>query len=149
MPHSDAIEANIREKAAKLEEFYPQLMSYRVVVEEQRRHKHQGKLLNIRIDLHVPGHEFAVNHDSAEDIYVALRDAFDSAKRLLEDEIRLQRQTVKAHEEPTHGHIVRLNMTQGHGFIETPDGPEVFFTQDNVVSPPFEHLEVGALLSSY
>jgi ribosome-associated translation inhibitor RaiA len=143
IPHSDAIEADIRERAGKLEEFYPRLMSCRVVVEEQQRRQHQGKLFEVRIDLHVPGHEFAVNRDSNEDIYVALRDAFDSAKRILEDEIRLERRAVKTHEQPSHGHITRLNPIEGNGIIETPDGSEVFFSRDNVVSPPFEHLEVG------
>jgi len=74
---------------------------------------------------------------------VALRDAFDAATRILEDEIRLQRQDVKAHRQPSHGRITRLNLEEGHGLIETPDGTEVFFSSENVVSPPFENLAVG------
>lgn len=144
IPRSDALEAAIRERAAKLEAFHPRLMSCRVVVEEKRRHQHQGRLFTVRIDLHVPGHAFAVNRDDDEDVFVALRDAFDAAKRMLEDEIRRERQDVKQHEQPSHGRITRLDRDEGHGLIETPDGAQAFFSIENVVSPPFESLKVGA-----
>ena len=32
---------------------------------------------------------------------------------------------------------------QGIGFIATEDGREYYFSRDNVVTPPFEHLAVG------
>lgn len=98
MPTSAALEDHIREKAAKLEQFYPPLMGCRVVVELPHKHKHQGKLFNVRIDLTVPGSEIVINRDQSEDIYVALRDAFDAAKRKLEDYGRRQRGSVKTHE---------------------------------------------------
>jgi ribosome-associated translation inhibitor RaiA len=44
----------------------------------------------VRIDLKVPGKEIVVNRDHDEDIYVALRDAFDVARRQLEDHARRQ-----------------------------------------------------------
>jgi hypothetical protein len=39
----------------------------------------------------VPGSEIVVNRDQDEDLYVALRDAFDAARRQLEDYGRTQR----------------------------------------------------------
>ena len=141
--HSDALDTAIREKAAKLEEFYPRMMSCRVVLQEKRRHKQQGRLFNVRIDLGVPGHELAVNRDNDEDVFMALRDAFDAARRMLEDELRLQRQDVKHHELPAHGHITRLDSERRSGLIETTDGGEAYFSAENVASPPFENLEVG------
>jgi hypothetical protein len=39
-----------------------------------------------------------VNRDRDEDVYVALRNAFDAAKRQLEDYVRLLRGDVKTHE---------------------------------------------------
>lgn len=143
LPHSDALEAAIRERAAKLDEFHPRLMSCRVVIGEKRRHKHQGRLFNVRIDLHVPGHEFAVTRDNDEDVFVAVRDAFDAAKRMLEDVARLQRQDVKQHAPPAHGRIARLDADRRSGLIETSDGGEAYFAAENVASPPFEELEVG------
>ena len=98
MPASTALEDHIREKAVKLELFYPPLMGCRVVIELPHKHKHQGKLFNVRIDLTVPGSEIVINRDQSEDIYVALRDAFDAAKRKLEDYGRRQRGDVKTHQ---------------------------------------------------
>jgi len=95
---SEALEAHIRDKAAKLEEFHPQITGCKVTVEMPARHKHQGKLFNVRIDVHVPGSELAINRDLNEDVYVALRDAFDAAKRQLEEYDRKQRGATKKHE---------------------------------------------------
>jgi len=95
---SEALEAHIRDKAAKLEEFYPQITGCKVTVEIPARHKHQGKLFNVRIDLHVPGGELVVNRDVDEDVYVALRDAFDSAKRQLDEYGNKQRGETKKHD---------------------------------------------------
>ncbi len=98
MEHSEALEARIREKAHKLDEFFNHIMSCRVVVEMPHKHHHQGKQFNVRIDIGVPGSEIVVNRDHAEDVYVALRDAFSAAKRQLEDYVRKVRGDVKTHE---------------------------------------------------
>ena len=86
---SEAVEAGIREKAGKLEQFYDQIMSCRVMVEAPHGHHHQGRLFQVRIDLTVPDEELLVTHEhhhkdhSHEDVYVAIRDAFDAMKRQL------------------------------------------------------------------
>ena len=97
IPQSDALETRIREKAEKLEAFYPGIVSCRVVVESRDRHKHQGKEVCVRIELHIPQHDIAINRDHHEDVYVAVRDAFSAATRKLEDVGRVQRGKVKAH----------------------------------------------------
>lgn len=96
--HSEALETHIRDKARKLDEFFDHIMSCRVVVEVPHKHHNQGKQFNVRIDIGVPGSEIAVNRDHAEDVYVALRDAFDAAKRQLEDYARKLRGDVKTHQ---------------------------------------------------
>ena len=98
MVSSAALEDAVREKAAKLEQFHPRLTSCRVVIEEAARHKTQGKQFVVHVDLTAPGGEIAVNRDHDEDVYVALRDAFDAARRKLEDFARVQRGDVKRHE---------------------------------------------------
>ena len=97
MEHSDALDKHIRERAEKLDRFYPKLMGCRVVAELQDRHKQQGKHFAVRVDLTAPGREIVVNRQHAEDVYVALRDAFDAAKRQLEDYASIQRGDVKSH----------------------------------------------------
>lgn len=140
---SAAIEAAIREKAAKLEQFHHRIMSCAVVVEVPGRHKQKGKEFVVRIDLKVPGGEIVVNHDHHEDVYVAVRDAFDAARRKLEDALRRQRGEVKTHEPEFAGRVVRIFLDDGCGFIETADGRELYFSRDNVVTPSFEQLAVG------
>jgi len=96
METSAALEAAIRDRAGKLDRFHPHVMSCRVVVEEEARHKSQGKQFVVRLDIKVSGAEVAVNHDRSEDAFVAVRDAFDAARRKLEDLARRQRGDVKS-----------------------------------------------------
>jgi ribosomal subunit interface protein len=102
VPHSDAVETRIREKAAKLEQFCDHIISCRVAVEAEHHHQHQGNLYKVRIDLSVPHKHLVVSRDhhdrqAYEDVYVALRDAFDAAKRQLEEYVRIQRGEIKNH----------------------------------------------------
>ena len=88
MASSDALQARIREKVAGLEHFHPRITSCRVTVTESRKHHQQGRRFEVSIDVRVPGHvEIVANRQHDEDVYVALRDAFDSAKRQIEDAI--------------------------------------------------------------
>jgi len=87
----------IREKAEKLDRYYSHITSCRVVLELAARHKRKGKQFTARIDLRVPGGEIVVNKEHDEDLQVALRDAFDAARRQLEDYGRAQRGDVKHH----------------------------------------------------
>lgn len=105
MEPSPAIEAKIRERAAKLERFFDRITSCRVLVGAPHRHHHRGKLYDVRIDITVPGEELAITRTSPldhahEDVYVAIRDAFDTAARRLEDHARRFRGDVKTHEAP-------------------------------------------------
>jgi ribosomal subunit interface protein len=88
MPPSVALDTHIREKAQKLEQIFSDIVSCRVVVEQPAKHHQQGKPFNIHIDLGVPGKEIVVDRQENVDAYVALRDAFDAAKRQLEDYAR-------------------------------------------------------------
>jgi len=97
MQSSDAVETRIREKADKLGRFYDRIMGCRVVVEMPQRHKHQGKLHSVRIDLTVPGAELVANQTQHEDVYIAIRDAFTAITRQLEDYVHKQRGDVKTH----------------------------------------------------
>lgn len=145
---SDAVEARIREKAAKLERRYKRIMSCSIAVEAVNRRGHKGRLYDIHIDLRVPGGELVVNKapgsDHAhEDIYVAIRDAFRTAARQLEDYSRRQSRQIKSHDVPAHGRVVKLVPKKGYGFIETSEGLELYFHENSVVNGGFLTLEVG------
>ncbi|MDP1845872.1 MAG: ribosome-associated translation inhibitor RaiA [Candidatus Moranbacteria bacterium] len=143
MERSDALETHIREKAEKLESFFDPIMSCRVVVEMPHQHKQQGKTFNVRIDIGVPGSEIVVNRDYHEDVYVALRDAFDVAKRQLEDYSRRLRRETKTHPQEFTGLVARLVPDEGYGFIRRVDGSELYFNFDNLVNITFDQIKAG------
>lgn len=84
LAHSDVVSELIRRRADWLQHYHPHLMHCRVVLELAERHQHQGRQFIARIGLKVPGADIVVDHQQNEDVLVALRDAFDAARRQLE-----------------------------------------------------------------
>lgn len=97
---SDALHNAIRRRAEKLERYYDRITSCRVVFEMPARHRRKGSQYAVRIDLKVPGGELAVTRERDDDLRLALRKAFDAARRRLEDYARAQRGEVKRHGPP-------------------------------------------------
>jgi len=122
LPHSAGLEAEILERIAWLEKFYQGIVSCRVVVEVPHRHRRDGRHVEVSIELTVPdGDEIVIRHEpslhgslkdtgAAEHLKeteidsvhryarVAVNDAFDTARRRLQDFARRQRGAVKIHE---------------------------------------------------
>jgi len=138
-----AVEEELRKKAEKLDTFYSEIMRCRVVVEVPHRHHREGLLYNVRIDMTVPGTEIVVKREPSEDLEVAIRDAFDAARRKLEDFARRQRGAVKHHEETPHAHISSLFVDKGYGFLTTSEGREIYFHEHSVLNRDFKHLKIG------
>lgn len=148
MDPSEFIQNRVRAKAAELERFFRDIISCHVTVETQHHSHQKGNLYAVRLDLRVPGKEIVAGREhrqshAHEDVYVALRDAFDAATRQLEDYARQRRGEVKHHEPPLHGKVVRLFPADGFGFIELPDGSEVYFHERSVVGNNFTGLAGG------
>jgi cold shock CspA family protein len=139
---SEAAEGDIRAKAANLNTYYERIMGCRVVVEGPVQHHRKGPF-TVRIDLSVPGAELVADRQAHEDLYVAIRDAFDAARRRLEDYARRQRGAVKAHEAAPRGRVSQLFPEAGYGFLETRDGREIYFHRHSVLHPGFDRLEIG------
>ena len=142
------MEARIREKVEKLETYYDHLTSCRVMVEAPERRHHKGNLYHVRVELGVPGKELVVSRHpkdkhAHEDVYVAIRDSFDAARRQLEDHARKQAGEIKFHEVPLHGKVMRLFPYEGYGFIAASDGCEIYFHRNSVVREGFDRLNVG------
>ena len=94
---TDAIDAAVRKRADKLEQFSDCITSCRVVVECPHRHHHKGVLYNVHIDLTLPGKELVITREPAEDLYVAIRDAFDAATRQVREYMQKKSGHVKNH----------------------------------------------------
>jgi cold shock CspA family protein len=165
--HSEAIETDVRERVAWLEQFYAGIVRCRVLVELPHRHRQDGRHFHVRIELTVPGGapivvshepslhgrlkdvEEAAHHKETEieSVHryaaVAVREAFDAARRRLEDFAREQRGAVKAHEVPTHGEVVELAKADGYGFIQANEN-RIYFNRASVLGDAFDELTIGA-----
>lgn len=73
---------------------------------------------------------------------VAIHEAFDAARRRLEDFAREQRGTVKAHEVPGHGEVVEISNVDGYGFIQAGD-QRIYFHRASVLDEAFDDVTVG------
>jgi ribosomal subunit interface protein len=149
MDPSEVVEARVRERAAKLDRFADHIMSCRVMIESHHKHHHKGNVYHVRIDITAPGREIVVSrdpgeHHAHEDVYVAVRDAFDAAERQLQDFVRQQRGDEKVHETLPHGEVIALFPELDYGTIRSADGREVYFHRNSVVDGDFDQLQEGA-----
>ena len=103
---SEAVEAEIHKRVEKLYRIHGNIISCRVVVEAPLANKQKGGLYKIRIDITCPESKIEVNREpdprnqAHQDVYIALRDAFDAAHRKLEQYTARRKGEVKHHEEP-------------------------------------------------
>ena len=103
METSPAVETRVRELTDHLGVFSDRIQTCRVVVDSPHRHHHQGKVFAVKVQLVLPGDDVVVDmerpqRDGHEDVYVVLRDAFDAAKRQLQQRMASLRGDEKRHE---------------------------------------------------
>ncbi len=87
---SDAIEARVRAEVDELERVHGRVTSCHVTIDAPAAHRRKGGTWAVRIALVVPGGELPVTRESGRDgshvdPYIVLRDAFDAARRRLDD----------------------------------------------------------------
>ncbi|MFP4599377.1 MAG: ribosome hibernation-promoting factor, HPF/YfiA family [Persicimonas sp.] len=148
---SPAVEQRVRERVDRLERYYKDITSCRVSVEAPHKSQYNTQHYEVHIDITVPGKEIVVStnprpeENEHTDIYVAIRDAFDTAERRLKTHAGKQREArrAEARTEPPRGVIARLFPDEGYGFLEAPDGREIYFHANSVINQDFEDLEIG------
>ncbi|OFZ56205.1 MAG: hypothetical protein A2428_02330 [Bdellovibrionales bacterium RIFOXYC1_FULL_54_43] len=152
---SPAVTADIKERVAKLEQFFNRITWCYVTVGRSFQRHRRGNLYSVRIDLRVPGQAIVTSgrpdYDGAhEDIYVALRDAFNRIQRQLQDYTRQRRIRVHMSEQQgsSRGRVVRILREGGrdgdYGFIEAKDGREIYFHGHSLVHGKFDELKIGS-----
>jgi cold shock CspA family protein/ribosome-associated translation inhibitor RaiA len=162
---STALDAEIRRQVGILETYNSSLIGCRVVVERSRHHQ-SGNHFHVGIDISLPGEEIVVTHEPTllrtalaaeaekvtkeieldrehKHVFVAIRDAFDVAKRKLRSTTERHRGEVKTPSGRAPGRIVRLFPADGYGFLEAEDGREVYFHENSVSKGRFGRLKVG------
>ena len=91
---SEHLAGHVRERADKLAHFFGKLQQCRVVVDGPGQHPLPGRF-RIRVYLAVPETRIVINHQSGEDIPMAIRETFDAADQRLEDYARTARESVR------------------------------------------------------
>lgn len=148
MNRSENVVRTIEAHAKGLEELSERIIACRVVVDMPHRHRESGNLYHVGIDLTVPGREIVVNRESNhpgefKDLDIALGHAFDTAIRRLEEFNRQRKSNVKRHEPLPHARVAQLFVEDDYGFIETPDGREIYFHANSLVNGDFRRLNLG------
>lgn len=100
MAPSSALETKIRRKVANLERVYPRITAVRATVEALHHHHNRGNHYTVKLDITMPGIEILVNRDHSEDVYVAVRDAFQAARRQLVEYAERGQRADKVHRPP-------------------------------------------------
>lgn len=143
---SAAMEQNILGKIAEMEKLFSRLISCRVVVSQTFKRGTQGHLFDVHLELTLPGQDIWVSRDSGqnhahEDAYVAIRDTFAAARRMLEDHVGKLDDHRPAPQSPiTNGVIDRLYDDAGYGFIMSDNGEDVYFNKDALAKPNWQDL---------
>lgn len=96
-------EALVRSRVEELDQFCDRVNACRVVLDAAHRRHRQGRQYQVHIELTVPNGPIVVNRDSGEnhaheDLKVAIRDAFDAARRQLQDHMRRLEGGARPHE---------------------------------------------------
>jgi cold shock CspA family protein/ribosome-associated translation inhibitor RaiA len=167
---TDALDAEILARVRKLETYYPRITGCRILLELVQRHHEAGNRYHVRIDLTVPGDEIVVSHEAglhatAQDVdaerlakvaesdperkhaRVAIREAFDTARRQLQDCARRQRGAVKTAARQARGRVSQLFPIDEYGYIEAEDGHAVYFQRTSVLNDAFGRLAVDSAVS--
>ena len=85
---STSISDAVNRRISKLQRFCARILAGRVVLDSPHNNHHKGKVYSVGLEIHTPSKEVRVNqeqHDNHahEDLYVAIRDAFNAAERQL------------------------------------------------------------------
>jgi len=166
MKPSKQVEEWIRDAAAKLDNFYSQIMGCHVELQIPHRHHKQGGSYHIRIDLTVPHGEIVVKREPSlgtrfrqlheqqlkknaevdtvhKDLRRAINDTFKAAGRRLQDYARRQRGDIKRSAPLPEARVSKILPQEGYGFLTSDDGREIYFHKNSVLGRAFPRLKVG------
>ena len=127
---SAALEADIRERFAKLEKLYDRMTSCRISVEALHKQHRTGNVFEVHIDMLVPGGELVVSKQPQKakerfanpDVYVSVREAFKAAERQLLQYKRQLAGEVKQREPLFQGQVAEMHPDEDYGYLLTAEG---------------------------
>lgn len=151
MEPSPAIADLITKNVRKLETTFRHVAACRVVIEAPHKHRLRGNQFHVRIDLSTPQAEIVAARDvglntAHEQVNVAIRDAFQAARRQL---LRHKQKIRPDHHVQTTlptGQLKKISHIDDFGIIETADGRDIYLHRNSLITGDFDKLRVGDIL---
>jgi cold shock CspA family protein/ribosome-associated translation inhibitor RaiA len=164
MESDPKLEKAIAKEITTLERFFARLMTCRVVVEAPRR---ANGLHRVRIEAVAPKKNVVVDHTpslhgvlrstgeekktkkseparSHRNPERAIHEAFQEMRRRLQDHAQRLELKVKQHGESDVARVLRIYPGEDYGYLETPDGQQIYFHRNSVLGGHFDQLREGA-----
>ena len=99
---ADGIEDVVRSHLTELEQIFDRLTACNVTIEADRHRPGQGTRYRVHILMLMPNHDVVVRREPPdgnkhEDLKLALREAFHSARRQLQDHVRSVQAAARVH----------------------------------------------------
>lgn len=150
MDASPTLEARMQERIDRLERFHHGIVGCRVVVQEAHKSAASGKNpLRIDLEVQIPGD---LLHASGEEEIRETKDntgnlvtrVFEAMEHQLDAAVARAKRRVKAHTADHEiGRVTRLFASQGYGFVQLGEGPELYFTENVLHGLAMDDLEEG------
>ena len=86
MTHPLGFDEKARKLLDPLEKICPRITSFNLTLSESSHHRNGGRF-SLKLDVRAPGLELVVTRDHQEDVYVALREACQAARRQLREQM--------------------------------------------------------------
>lgn len=149
---SAAVDDLVRTRISALELRFDRLTGCDVVMDAPQKKKRHGRVLRVRLNLHLPGPDVTVAREVAQgsardDLVLAINRAFTAAEKALKRrKKRMNKVEVKHHAPVLHGEIAELESELGHGWLRGDDGRMVYFQRDSLTSDAWDKLKTGMRL---
>lgn len=146
---SDALRAHVQERMDELEQRFGRIIAGRVAIKAPGHRHRTGGNFAVRVHLTLPnGRHVDVDRTPDADErhsepLFAVDDAFNRARRQLQDEVRRMQGAVKVHDGPPVATIARLDPSGEFGFLKVQDGDEIYFHHNALVNARMNDLRVG------
>jgi cold shock CspA family protein len=73
-----------------------------------------------------------------------IREAFTAGRRQLQNHALKRRTAVKAPEPDVIATISEIFPEKGYGYLETPEGRQIYFHENSIIGSQFEKIKLGA-----
>jgi cold shock CspA family protein len=155
---SEQLRACVMKNISILERRFGRITACRVVIKAPSERHRTGGACEIAIRLSLPqGREVEIGRseraertlDRLADPVVAVNDAFKRARRRLRDLARRMHGHVKSHDGPPIATVKRFDEAGGFGFLETPDGREIYFHKNSLLNDRARQVEPGTRVTFF